>query len=441
MENHLNKLVNNRMMITEEQVFESIRNDPRIKSIPQVLSQIIRVASDEKSSIHDLAGVVFQDPVLTSIMLKLSNSVDKALYGKISTIGAAVNILGKDSVLAAVLAISLYRLYQKDKYVIDKVHFWRHSIETAISCREIARLCRYKAVEEAFCIGLIHDIGFLLLEAHYPGEIKKIFEKIEKGNDLLLLEQKYLNTTHIRVGSYLLKYWNLPSFFSDAIAQHHEDVTEEKNIPESRLSRILMLANLISTFHFYPVPVLTEMDLRKISMICNSLNISQDKFKDFQVHIVETLLKESSFLDIKIGSSTELLEALNSVLLKKYIQLEKLLRDFDERQEQIAKQKMVEQKVEWLKIITNTLFHYINNTTAQILSESEKINHILQEKKGEDFIPPNKAVFDSTEIIKNSVQRISIILDSIKQSELKTKKYSNGIEMLDIEEKIKSQLE
>ena len=422
----------------EEQVFDLIKDNKELSSLPQVLAEVIRVTNNEDSSAKELADVILKDPALTARVLRIVNSPFYGPIREISTVNQAVVTLGIRAIKALALSTGLYRMYEGKEGAVDRMRFWRHSLETAIACREIARLCDYRPEEEAFVAGLMHDLGILSMEAHFPDQFKRIWKLVEAGEDLVKLEEATWGTNHARVGKFMLDQWRLPKFLGEAIAGHHEDFEDEHGIPSDRLGRIVSLANKISKFRTCQMPPLDKADIERIEQLADSLGIGPTVLGELQEKSLGMLIKESEFLEINIGSVTELLEAANSLLYRQYMLVESVLRDNRKMQAQIARDQMKKAALDSLKTITATLSHYINNASATILGRAQLVELAITKGTVGDT---NNVAANSMDIIIKSVEMISLVLEELKKmSSFDTTQYHDETSILDIEDRLKRQI-
>jgi HD-like signal output (HDOD) protein len=268
--------------MSEERIFELLKDCKELSSLPQVLAEVIRVSDDEDSSASDIADVILKDPPLSARILRVVNS---SFYGQtraISTINQAVVTLGIRAVKALALSTSLYRLFDSDKPTVDRIRFWRHSLEVAIACREIAKACSYQPEEEAFVAGLMHDIGILILESAFEDQFKRIWKLVESGESIVKQEKSTWGTNHALVAKFLLDQWKLPEFIGGAIATHHNNHGDYENTPQNRLGRIINLGNRISKFRTCQTPPMTADDMLQIEKLSESLGIGPTVLAELQ---------------------------------------------------------------------------------------------------------------------------------------------------------------
>ncbi len=424
--------------MNEEQVFELLKSNSELSSLPQVLAEVIRVTDADDASPRDLADVIMRDPALTARLLRIVNS---PLYGHtrtISTVNQAVVTLGMRAVKAVALSTGFYRMFDNRKGVMDRIHFWRHSLETAIACREIARACAYKKGEEAFILGLVHDIGLLIMEAQFPQQFKRLWGRVEDGDSLVELETKLWGTNHARVGSFLMDLWGLPDFMGKSVLLHHDSFYHTQHSNDDKLARIVCLGNLVSKFRTTHEVYIDEATMEKADYLAETLGISPLGLVELQGKVMGLLPKESEFLEIKIGSVTDLLGAANNLIYRQYFLVEKVLRDNRKMQEEIARDHMHKAALDSLKTITATLSHYLNNASAVIVGRVDLVDMAIQAGAVKDH---NNVVTNCMSLVTKSVNTISTVLKELKKmSSFETTPYSDETKILDIEERLQAQI-
>jgi HD-like signal output (HDOD) protein len=424
--------------MSEERIFELLKDCKELASLPQVLAEVIRVADKEDSSAGDIGQVILKDPALSARILRVVNSPFYGPVRGISTINQAVVTLGIRAVKALALSTSLYRLFETDKPIVDRVRFWRHSLEVAIGCREIARACSYRPEEEAFVAGLMHDIGLLILESNFGEQFQSIWKLVESGEPMVVQEKKAWGTDHARVTKFLLDQWKLPAFLGEAIATHHYSHTDYDDTPQNRLGRIVNLANRISKFRTCQMPPLDADEILEIDRLADSLGIGPTVLAELQETILSQLLKESEFLEIKIGSITDLLGAANALIYKQYLFVETVLRENRKMQAQIARDQVKKAALDSLKTITATLSHYINNASATILGRAQLVELAI---KKQNVVDKDAVAGTSMDIIVKSVEMISMVLEELKKlSSFDTTHYHDETDILDIEDRLREKV-
>ncbi len=104
----------------------------------------------------------------------------------------------------------------------DYPRFWKYSLTTAIAARMIAEKVAAEASEDAFFLGLLHDMGLLALARCLPDQYQLVVQEAETGNcSVHQAENQILGFDHMAIGRHLVRSWGLPSKFWQPIGCHH----------------------------------------------------------------------------------------------------------------------------------------------------------------------------------------------------------------------------
>lgn len=140
-----------------------IAPDLQLPSLPEVTLRALD-ACHQDQSYRKISEIVSADTALVARILALANS---ALYGPstpIRSVDQALLRLGTRRfhtlVLTAALRQLLFELGGDEWQQLRD--FWRHSLTTALTARALATLTRYAEPDEAFMLGMLHNIGELI---------------------------------------------------------------------------------------------------------------------------------------------------------------------------------------------------------------------------------------------------------------------------------------
>ncbi|MBQ0834225.1 HDOD domain-containing protein [Marinobacter sp.] len=137
--------------------------DLQLPSLPEITLRALEACRrDEHYRV--ISEIVASDTALVVRILALANS---SLYGPtpgIRSIDQALMRLGtrrfKTLILTAALRQILFELSGGAWQQLRD--FWRHALTTAMTARALATLTRYPEVDEAFMLGMLHNIGELI---------------------------------------------------------------------------------------------------------------------------------------------------------------------------------------------------------------------------------------------------------------------------------------
>jgi putative nucleotidyltransferase with HDIG domain len=409
-----------------------------LSSLPQTLVEVLRVAKDENSSAQDLADILRRDP---SLMTKILRVVNSPFYGagrEIISVRQAVVTLGVRAVTAVALSTSIYDLTGKWQTSMDRLRFWRHSLEVAVGARMIAEAAGHTSTEEAFVSGLLHDIGLLILEKSFPEEFNRIWEQAESGEKVVELEEDVWGTNHAQVAQFLLEQWNLPVVICQAVGRHHSNFETGNTASDLRLPQMVALADTIAHFTVLPVRVTFPFALERKENLTANLKLQPGILKQIEERHLSETLNEAKFLEIEIGSQSDLLIEANRMLYQQYGAVESLLHENRQMQQHLALAKLDKAALDTLKTISATFNHYVNNAVGTILGRAQLVEMALQ--KG-DVIDRGDRVAKAMQVIINGVNTIKSVVEELTRlTTFKTAVYHDDTYIIDIENKLKKKL-
>ena len=228
--------------LNQEQI-QAILKGIHIPPQPQILVDLQMEQMLPHPCINQIATLISQDVGLSGKILKTVNSPFYALSNHITSIPQAVNLLGPNSVINLVNALSI-RGELSNEQIIALGRFWDNAMEIASACTAIAKLIGYSFPDEAYTLGLFHNCGVPLLMMKvegYEGVIEESYA--QKAQDITDIENQLIKTNHAVVGYYTAKSWNLPCHITSAIHEHHHADTvllESTKDPQDSQKKTLM---------------------------------------------------------------------------------------------------------------------------------------------------------------------------------------------------------
>jgi HD-like signal output (HDOD) protein len=234
--------------LTKEQI-QTVLKGIHIPPQPQIMVDLQMEQVMPDSSLNKIGELISQDVGLSGKVLKTVNSPSFGLANNITSIKQAVNLLGANSVINLVNAISIRGELSNDE-IIALGGFWDNAMEIAEACAAIAKQIGYSTPDEAYSLGLFHNCGIPLLMQRFDN-YADIITQCYAQDELTITdcENQLLKTNHAVVGYYIAKSWNLPAYISQAIHEHHnveKVLGDENQNPQKRtLLAILKMAETI----------------------------------------------------------------------------------------------------------------------------------------------------------------------------------------------------
>lgn len=194
----------------------------RLPAVPELYGKVSRLLSEPDTSTADVADLLEQDTAMAAKLLQMVNSSFIGVGRRVTSVRTAVDLLGVQAIRNLALSTELSRAFDVGSRVCgfsaNALH--EHSLQVAALARAIAR--PVAQAHEAYSIGILHDVGKLVLASHLPDQFARIIRTAgERGVALHVIEQEELGVSHATVGASLLALWNLPDSVVQGVAGHH----------------------------------------------------------------------------------------------------------------------------------------------------------------------------------------------------------------------------
>ncbi len=198
-----------------------------LRSLPAVYHRIREALEAPDSSLTDVARLVAHDGVIAGRVLQVVNSPLYGFSGQIGDIMRAVQILGMQQLHDIVLAMSLGKVFENvAPERMDMRTYWRLSVLRGLTARVTARRCGLLDAERLFIIGLLADLGHLVMYLTLPEKTDAAQQAADDtGEPLHLAEHRIIGADYAEVGCALMESWRLPRIFATVIGGQHTPVT------------------------------------------------------------------------------------------------------------------------------------------------------------------------------------------------------------------------
>lgn len=208
-------------------------------SVPDIVVAIINLTSSPSTSINDLVKVIEKDQELSTRILEIANSGFYSFKRKITSITDAVILLGWNTVKMISLGSTvLKRISEKDSKL------YGHCMRTALIARFLAIEANFYKVEEIAVVGLLHDLGIIILELYFNEEflISKQYA-LDNSVPIHIAERKLLGVDHAEIGGWTLAEWQLPENIIESVARHH---SFDPDTYHARKTAVIHMADILA---------------------------------------------------------------------------------------------------------------------------------------------------------------------------------------------------
>ncbi len=202
------------------------RKIDQLPLLPQVLVRIMRLNASSDDYFQELEKLTKEDPPLTVRLLIVANSASSAPVSPIKTIREAITRIGAVNITKLVASLAVQRVFLPS--TSEQLDLWRHSMIVALLCEHLAASTPALGLkkEEAYLVGLLHDIGRFVMFEHASKELQRVDESHWHSPEALIAADKEVFTfTHSELGYLACKHWGLPREIGQVVRVHHADVS------------------------------------------------------------------------------------------------------------------------------------------------------------------------------------------------------------------------
>ncbi|PKO15803.1 MAG: two-component system response regulator [Chloroflexi bacterium HGW-Chloroflexi-10] len=197
-----------------------------LPSLPDLYYQIVSELNNPNASSRRVGEIVSRDMSMTARVLQLVNSSFFGIPTRVVDPVQATTMLGLETVRD--LALSLHIFSQFNETLLAEMQLdtlWEHVLRVGAVTKMILKDLNMppKRREAGFILGLLHDLGKLILAQNMSGPYQRVLEKSRsEGIPLHILEKDVFGASHSDIGAYLFGIWGLDEVVMIATAYHHE---------------------------------------------------------------------------------------------------------------------------------------------------------------------------------------------------------------------------
>ena len=313
-------------------------NTERLPTLPSIAMRILETIKKDDSCIAEIAKIISSDPSLSAEILRVINSPFFGLRRKVTSVPHALSMLGVSTVKNIALSFSIVKNFNSNKHNgFDHRGFWKSSIISGVAAKILSEYTHSTNSDDLFFLGLLHDIGQLAMVHVLDDKYSLVTDKVKKENiPLPIAEELVFGFSHMTVGQYLVKNWQLPEEFYIPIGMHHlPDSLEHESKEIKTRSMIIYLTGLfVELFNSKNSEILRLIsDEAEKSIFINRFDInevaktifdkSQELFPIFDIETEENL----DYENLLISAREELVKSSSSFIndfLKQQSVLKKL---------------------------------------------------------------------------------------------------------------------
>lgn len=210
-------------VLQDRKIMELINNLDDLPTVPTIYNRIRQMIADDED-VDKIAALIESDQASSSKILRIANS---AFYGaKTGSISQAIMYIGLMNVKSIVLSNSVFKINGPGGKAIEVL--WNNATQTNKYTSLLYQKFLGKKIPNIFAsAGLLHNIGMVVLLAHYNQKYTAVLgDSLENSPNILELEQDFMGITHQELGGYLLNWWEIPLPIVETALYHHIPMDE-----------------------------------------------------------------------------------------------------------------------------------------------------------------------------------------------------------------------
>jgi HD-like signal output (HDOD) protein len=183
-----------------------------------------RILNDPAVQMNDLSKTILSDPLMTTKILKMTNSSYFGIQQKIDSISHALMILGLQNIKNILYREGMRNFFEtggtRSKEAVAIL--WKHSNLVSICTQHFHDLFSGLNMGTLYTLGIVHDIGKLILMDIFRANQKAPPIGEDYPMDILVGEEdQLLGINHAVIGGCALEQWNFSALMVNVVQAHH----------------------------------------------------------------------------------------------------------------------------------------------------------------------------------------------------------------------------
>jgi len=220
----VNRAVSLHQLLADSSLKQLLSQLHSIPSVPPLYIELMNCVKSNEATIEKVSAIIQKDMGMSAKVLQLANSALGAT-GRVASTADAAAYLGLDAIRTLLVTLHAFSEFQPSGASnFSMPDLWHHSLITGALAERIIQTLPADGSANASMrmIGLLHDVGRLVLAANLPAAFERAFElSTQKSVPHWNAEAEVFGATHAEVGAYLIGLWGLPEQIVEAVAYHH----------------------------------------------------------------------------------------------------------------------------------------------------------------------------------------------------------------------------
>ncbi len=241
-------------MSDSENLRQSLKSLHVLPAIPELARDILALKVLTYEGEQELLKLIENDPSISTKVVGLANSPLFGTSRKITSVRNAVSLLGIKRVKMIALSFAMMTAMARTREGLLNVHkLWQHCLTVTMAMHTMSKYMPADACpqdDDIFLAGLLHDIGFLVLDYIDPMLSDKFHARLaaETGLSIEEVEDGVLEMSHSELGAELGSHWGLPESIVAVLRYHHTPNAVQSLAGQPLVNMVNLAEKLLPTF-------------------------------------------------------------------------------------------------------------------------------------------------------------------------------------------------
>ena len=233
---------------------QAIRNLDMLPAMPVIAQKILALDLETDEGERAMLKLIEQDPQIAAKIIGLANTPLFGASKKVTSVTDAAMLLGITRVKSVTMSIAVMSsLTKKHVGKLDIQGLWLHSLAIALALRTISLAMPRNTRpldDEIFLAGLLHDIGYMVLNQLDPALSDKLHIQLtsQKERNSSEIEAELLEMNHGELGAELIRHWDLPESVVAILRYHHDPENKHAAAGQPLVSMVNLAEKILPSF-------------------------------------------------------------------------------------------------------------------------------------------------------------------------------------------------
>ena len=247
----------------------------KLPVMPEVGIALIRTLNDENADVPMVRNVISKDPALTATLLRMANSAIFGLSRSVTTLDAAVSVVGMSQIRARALSICMANAFALPA-TLNRLDFWRNSMVRAGYAKWLAASIKMDE-NEAWLTAMMLRLGEIVIAQHSASMIDSIEKRPSAPGERWSRERDAAGFDEGQIMQELAQRWDFPEVVCKALGASAQPLSV---IPFNSLGTVVHLASLLADQASTSPTILDALPLDVVEMLGLNMSALQKDLPD-----------------------------------------------------------------------------------------------------------------------------------------------------------------